>query len=152
MAELTKAKIDELCRRLDELTPRVRKEACDPNCELDNLASELADKADEAASLIRRLERERDEALAGRWRPLQKHDEAALLNMQNRATTAEAEAERLKAALNDASKSLEPFADKVFNDNGDMTVHGAATYDDYIGAYFASRRARTALEGKTDGK
>lgn len=136
MAELTKAKIDELCRRLDELTPRVRKEACDPNCELDNLASELADKADEAATLIRRLERERDGSAF-----LKECAETALRK-------AEAEAERLRKALNDASKSLEPFADKVFNDNGDMTVHGAATYDDYIDAYFARRRARTALDRK----
>lgn len=54
--------------------------------------------------------------------------------------TAEAERDALR-------KALEPFADAVFNDNGDMTVNLAApTSEDFINAYFALRAARAALE------
>ena len=118
---------EELCRRL---------EMRQGNYDEGILVAPADHDALEAAALIRRLERERDGSAF-----LKECAETALRK-------AEAEAERLRKALNDASKSLEPFADKVFNDNGDMTVHGAATYDDYIDAYFARRRARTALDRK----
>ena len=47
-----------------------------------------------------------------------------------------AEIARLRAAL-------KPFADSVFNDNGDMTVSMShPTYDNYCDAYFAMRSTR----------
>ena len=37
-------------------------------------------------------------------------------------------------------KALEPFANSVFNDNGDITVDRSfATYDDFVRAYFAHK-------------
>lgn len=43
-------------------------------------------------------------------------------------------------------KALEPFANAVFNDNGDMTVDRSfATYDDFVRAYFVLKEARAAL-------
>lgn len=47
---------------------------------------------------------------------------------------AEAEIERLRAAL-------KPFADAVYNDNGDMTVKPCGI-DDYAKAYFALNPSR----------
>lgn len=126
MAELTKAKIDELCRRLDELTPRVRKEACDPNCELDNLASELADKADEAATLIRRLERERDEAreYGGEARIRENAERAKFEEIRGRATTAEAEAESWKSQFHSAAEAASMYVEFYEQHHADFDPAG----------------------------
>lgn len=60
-----------------------------------------------------------------------------------RADAAEAQVASLRVAL-------EPFANAVFNDNGDMTVDLAfAKYDDYVRAYFANRRAALATKEPT---
>ncbi|WP_077961684.1 hypothetical protein [Ensifer adhaerens] len=52
----------------------------------------------------------------------------------------------------EAIEALQPFADAVFNDNGDMTVDlSFAKADDFIKAYFVHRRLSTlpiAVEGK----
>lgn len=38
--------------------------------------------------------------------------------------------------------ALRPFADAVFNDNGDMTVNfSAVKHDDFVAAYLALRKA-----------
>lgn len=142
MAELTKAKIDELCRRLDELTPRVRKEACDPNCELDNLASELADKADEAATLIRRLERE-----GSQWQERESETQEELQAIGEefgayggeprtdamrrlltettaRATTAEAEAESWKSQFHSAAEAASMYVEFYEQHHADFDPAG----------------------------
>jgi hypothetical protein len=44
------------------------------------------------------------------------------------------------------TRALEPFANAVFNDNGDLTVDRSfATYDDVVRAYFTHKEARAAL-------
>ena len=46
-----------------------------------------------------------------------------------------------------AREMLKPFADRVFNDNGDMTVNTAPfDADDLIAAYFAYRATSTLLD------
>lgn len=42
--------------------------------------------------------------------------------------------------LAEAREALKPFADRVFNDNGDMTVSGVPPAPDFIRAYFVLRR------------
>ena len=40
----------------------------------------------------------------------------------------------------EAAKALKPFADRVFKDNGDLTVNTAPfSYDEIVAAYFAIR-------------
>lgn len=47
---------------------------------------------------------------------------------------------KLEAENSALRVALLPFANAVFNDNGDMTVdHSVATHDDYCNAYFALR-------------
>lgn len=58
-----------------------------------------------------------------------------------------AENAKLQQALSRAGKAIAPFADAVFNDNGDMSVN--LTLPDankFIAAYFAERAIRAALE------
>lgn len=53
-------------------------------------------------------------------------------------------AKRTVAALDEdvekLRKALKPFADAVFNDNGDMTISPICDREAYIAAYFAMRR------------
>lgn len=45
------------------------------------------------------------------------------------------------AAIEKLQKALRPFAGRVFNDNGDMTINTAApTSEEYIQAYFAMKK------------
>jgi hypothetical protein len=58
------------------------------------------------------------------------------------------EGEVKDALIAKLTRALEPFANAVFNDNGDLTVDRSfATYDDVVRAYFVLKEARTALEG-----
>lgn len=59
------------------------------------------------------------------------------------SSTPEAIVEAAKKAL----KALEPFALRVFNDNGDCTVTDQylCGYDDFCNAYFAHKRLSAAL-------
>ena len=58
----------------------------------------------------------------------------------------------LRKMVTDCSAALSPFADAVFNDNGDMAVNlSLASGDDFIRAYFADRRARALLGGENAG-
>lgn len=60
--------------------------------------------------------------------------------MTNRAT------EEKLAALRRAAMALKPFSDRVYNDNGDMTINmEPLTSDDCIAAYFALRAVNAAL-------
>ncbi|WP_371346521.1 hypothetical protein [Ancylobacter sp. IITR112] len=51
--------------------------------------------------------------------------------------------------LESAEKALRPFANRIFNDNGDMTLSGthALTLDDYAASYYAHRKVEAALLG-----
>ena len=53
----------------------------------------------------------------------------------------DAEIARLSAEIARLRAALKPFADCVYNDNGDMTI-SAAGFDDYAKAYFAMRPTR----------
>lgn len=63
--------------------------------------------------------------------------------------TIEAQAARiveLEAALEKTRRTLLPFAGRVFNDNGDMTVDiGRFSHDEIVAAYWAERSTRAAL-------
>jgi septal ring factor EnvC (AmiA/AmiB activator) len=122
-------------------------------CDHEVAAARMAEAAAALPAIQSRLEkaeRERDEA----WKQatknlmevkcLQEASKAASANvvlLRNRLDVAEA----LVAELREA---LKPFADCVFNDNGDVTVDTSnrPTHDDYVQAYFAHRRARAAYE------
>lgn len=54
-----------------------------------------------------------------------------------------AEVERLRATNAELVAALKPFANSVYNDNGDMTVTPCGI-DDYIKAYFVMRRLAKA--------
>lgn len=60
-----------------------------------------------------------------------------------------AQVERLTGALGRAQRALKPFADRVFNDNGDCTISDTHTLTppDYWNAQSAERIARAAIEG-----
>lgn len=47
---------------------------------------------------------------------------------------------RLRSENERLRKALQPFADAVFNDNGDMTISPCHCTKDLITAYFALRR------------
>lgn len=68
---------------------------------------------------------------------------ALLEEAANYITSLEQERDRLR-------KALEPFANRVFNDNSDLTVDTSAfSYDQIVAAYFAHRRAAArAMEDK----
>jgi len=60
---------------------------------------------------------------------------------------------RLRAERDEAVKALEPLADAVFNDNGDMAVTlFAPTADQCIAAYFIVRRHRTAIVNRGEDR
>lgn len=46
-----------------------------------------------------------------------------------------------EAKIKTLEEALKPFADAVYNDNGDMTVQPCG-YDEHIGAYFAMKRLK----------
>jgi hypothetical protein len=57
-----------------------------------------------------------------------------------RAVKAEAEIERLRVAL-------KPFADAVYNDNGDMTIdHAGIGIEQFATAYFVMRRTNEQIK------
>jgi len=62
------------------------------------------------------------------------------------AVTSDREA-RLVEALGRAARALKPFADRVFNDNGDYTISDTHTLapHDYCNAQAAERKARSLL-------
>ena len=56
------------------------------------------------------------------------------------------ELEEARKALEKAHTAIQPFADAVYNDNGDMTVNMSfATYDDFVRAYFVSKKISASL-------
>jgi hypothetical protein len=60
-------------------------------------------------------------------------------------TTAKEKA--LEAWKAEAMEVLLPFANAVFNDNGDITVdRSTVNYDDFVKAYFTLRAARRLVE------
>jgi chromosome segregation ATPase len=64
-------------------------------------------------------------------------------DMRSEIDGQEVEIARLKGAL-------KPFAARVFNDNGDVTVQNRheASDEAFVAAYFALRQARSALSGQ----
>ena len=58
---------------------------------------------------------------------------------------------RMREALERADRALKPFADTVFNDNGDCTISDTylLTDVDFCNAYSARNIARAALQGET---
>lgn len=67
---------------------------------------------------------------------------------------AEGETEALAAKLAVMDAALEPFANCIFNDNGDITVtYRPFTSNELIAAYFTrrAREARTCPHGESDG-
>lgn len=54
-----------------------------------------------------------------------------------------AELRRLRADNAKLREALQPFADRVFNDNGNITVSGNVSYDDHCRAYFTLRALTT---------
>jgi hypothetical protein len=57
------------------------------------------------------------------------------------------ETAHLRSALRAAITALKPFADCVYNDNGDCTVSDtfSVTPDEFITAHFAEKKCRAAL-------
>lgn len=81
-----------------------------------------------------------------------KHDVQVLWDFAvaaaRQAEATKRELAELRKLVSECSDALSPFADAVFNDNGDMTVNlGSATGDDYVRAYFTDRRARALIGG-----
>lgn len=105
--------------------------------------------ASDANVTIKGLEADRDAAIdrAKVWEFNWRHEVKVkgevvswVKDYQERLAAAEAERDAMR-------KALKPFADAVFNDNGDMTVNLAApTSEDFIAAYFCRR---AALKGST---
>lgn len=74
---------------------------------------------------------------------------SACNNIPSCLDTIESQAARiveLEAALEKTRRTLLPFAGRVFNDNGDMTVDiGRFSHDEIVAAYWAERSTRAAL-------
>lgn len=63
-----------------------------------------------------------------------------ITELQSSLTALEEENKRLREALR-------PFAGRVFNDNGDLTVDTRSfSYDEIVAAYFVLRRARKEID------
>lgn len=95
-----------------------------------------------------RLRKEEEQAWLAAEGPNAEGQTLAGRIMQHKLACARAEValSASQAQLKIYREALEPFADAVFNDNGDITVNlSAVDPDDFIAAYFAFRRARTAL-------
>lgn len=122
----------------DDLVKRLRAKA---SVRSDDTAAMLAEAADCITALTASLaqaERERDEAEALCAETLAAAGNGVVLMGEFRTKLAASEADiaRLRAAL-------QPFADRVFNDNGDITVSGNVSYDDHCRAYFTLRALTT---------
>lgn len=96
------------------------------------------------------------ERMKDKWKREALHTFAGLAHPYlDRANTAEREHEKMRRALEPSQKALQPFFDRVFDDNGDLTVDMSGfSYEQIVAGYFAYKRARAALgegEGGTDG-
>ncbi len=116
-----------------------------------------------ALAELQALRAERDDAVASQFITRVERDGAEdhatetadeLRQVRARAEAAEAElvtlraqVERLTGALGRAQRALKPFADRVFNDNGDCTISDTHTLTppDYWNAQSAERIALAAL-------
>jgi len=98
----------------------------------------------ELLTALEAIAAERDEARRQRDDIAAKY-ESEDIRVDAELTAYQAEVTRLKAAL-------KPFSDKVYNDNGDMTIETSPPKSDcYVAAYFAMRAVTAALrtlEGK----
>ncbi len=65
--------------------------------------------------------------------------------LEDEASPPAAVPEGLMDALKSAEKVLRPFFNAVFNDNGDMTVHGGYRYHEAVAGYWAYKRVRDAI-------
>jgi hypothetical protein len=76
---------------------------------------------------------------------------ADLIRLRAEVATLRASEARMREALEMADRALKPFADTVFNDNGDCTISDTylLTDVDFCNAYSARNIARAALQGET---
>ena len=76
---------------------------------------------------------------------------ADLIRLRAEVATLRASEARMREALERADRALKPFADTVFNDNGDCTISDTylLTDVDFCNAYSARNIARAALQGET---
>lgn len=67
-------------------------------------------------------------------------------------TRAAPKVEPLVGAIKQAERALEPFSDRVYNDNGDCTVTDThlCGYEQFTDAHFAYKAIRAALKGETN--
>lgn len=63
---------------------------------------------------------------------------------------AKSEADALRKRVAELEATLKPFADKIFNDNGDITVDLSVRGEDLVKAYFLLRRAALTPSNKKD--
>ena len=146
--------VEELCK---ELESPVDERTVGSTTETRKFYNQLHLKA---AALIRRLVAKRDEARIelGNVGEDYREQQAKLRNtfadaqsMKARATAAEAEVERLRAALKDATAHL-AAATSSYRRFCRKGVTGDALFSTKLSDYQkATNRARTALEGKSDG-
>ena len=114
----------------------------------DRLRSQLADKDREIAAAKARIAQyeDADSQMVAAWKAETQDARAALAASIEQGKAAADEAKRLRVVLEKLHKAIKPFANAVFNDNGDCTVTPCHDYDSYIAAYFAERKARAALQ------
>ena len=76
---------------------------------------------------------------------------ADLIRLRAEVATLRASEARMREALERADRALKPFADTVFNDNGECTISDTylLTDVDFCNAYSARNIARAALQGET---
>ena len=76
---------------------------------------------------------------------------ADLIALRAEVATLRASEARMREALERTDRALKPFADTVFNDNGDCTISDTylLTDVDFCNAYSARNIARAALQGET---
>ena len=76
---------------------------------------------------------------------------ADLIRLRAEVATLRASEARMREALERTDRALKPFADTVFNDNGDCTISDTylLTDVDFCNAYSARNIARAALQGET---
>jgi hypothetical protein len=64
---------------------------------------------------------------------------------------AAAHIEALQRRVEELEAALKPFADAIYNDNGDITVDLSVKSEDLVKAYFVLRRVALIQEKKKDG-
>lgn len=130
-------------------------EALHAECEQwQEAAGQAAVRGEQLEDRCEALEREA-RAEIEKWKHRAGANFADSCKLAARAESAEAEVARLRKLLEKAMLALYPLVNRVFNDNGDLTVNTSAFGHDFIETgYFVHREIRAALstEGKVEDR